>query len=219
MRIAKLYTGGFEVIAFDRAWHGMTGGAAANTYSGGRKGYGPAMAGVLTLPTPYAFRSPFAKNGAYDWQAELDWAFETIDRQSVGRSCRGDHRADRQLRRHHRVARRLCEGAQEEMRRARHPAGDGRSPDRPRPHRHHVRVRARRRDTGHPHALENAGCRPAARGHDHQRRDRAALLREGLPLLHDPCRRSAARRGRRQGHRDRGARQAGRARARRWATT
>lgn len=84
LRLAKLYTGGFEVIAFDRAWHGMTGGAAANTYSGGRKGYGPAMPGVLTLPTPYAFRSPFARNGAYDWQAELDWAFETIDRQSVG---------------------------------------------------------------------------------------------------------------------------------------
>ncbi|MBI3709747.1 MAG: aspartate aminotransferase family protein [Proteobacteria bacterium] len=84
LRLAKLYTGGFEVIAFDRAWHGMTGGAAANTYSGGRKGYGPAMPGVLTIPTPYAYRSPFATNGHYDWQAELDWALDTIDRQSVG---------------------------------------------------------------------------------------------------------------------------------------
>src|SRR5690242_3775582 len=84
LRMAKLATGGFEVVAFDRAWHGMTGGAAANTYSGGRKGYGPAMPGILTIPTPYAYRSPFAANGAYDWKAELDWAFETIDRQSVG---------------------------------------------------------------------------------------------------------------------------------------
>lgn len=84
LRLAKLYTGGFEVVAFDRAWHGMTGGAAANTYSGGRRGYGPAMPGILTIPTPYAYRSPFANNGRYDWQAELAWAFETIDRQSVG---------------------------------------------------------------------------------------------------------------------------------------
>jgi 2,2-dialkylglycine decarboxylase (pyruvate) len=84
LRLAKLYTGGFEVVAFDRAWHGMTGGAAANTYSGGRRGYGPAMPGILTIPTPYAYRSPFASNGRYDWQAELDWAFDTIDRQSVG---------------------------------------------------------------------------------------------------------------------------------------
>jgi 2,2-dialkylglycine decarboxylase (pyruvate) len=84
LKLAKLYTGGFEVIAFDRAWHGMTGGAAANTYSGGRRGYGPAQPGVLTIPTPYAYRSPFAHNGRYDWRAELDWAFETVDRQSVG---------------------------------------------------------------------------------------------------------------------------------------
>ena len=84
LRMAKLATGGFEVVAFDRAWHGMTGGAAANTYSGGRRGYGPAMPGILTIPTPYAYRSPFASNGHYDWQAELEWAFETIDRQSVG---------------------------------------------------------------------------------------------------------------------------------------
>ncbi|HZD26900.1 MAG TPA: aminotransferase class III-fold pyridoxal phosphate-dependent enzyme, partial [Alphaproteobacteria bacterium] len=74
----------FEVVAFDRAWHGMTGGAAANTYSGGRRGYGPAMPGVLTLPTPYAYRSPFRANGTHDWQAELDWGFEIVDRQSVG---------------------------------------------------------------------------------------------------------------------------------------
>jgi 2,2-dialkylglycine decarboxylase (pyruvate) len=84
LRMAKLATGGFEVVAFDRAWHGMTGGAAANTYSGGRRGYGPAMPGILTIPTPYAYRSPFAAGGRYDWRAELDWAFETIDRQSVG---------------------------------------------------------------------------------------------------------------------------------------
>ena len=29
LRMAKTYTGGFEVVAFDRSWHGMTSGAAA----------------------------------------------------------------------------------------------------------------------------------------------------------------------------------------------
>ena len=84
MRMAKLVTGGFEIVAFDRSWHGMTGAASATTFNGGRRGYGPPVPGVLTLPTPHAYRSPFAANGHYDWRAELDWGFETIDRQSVG---------------------------------------------------------------------------------------------------------------------------------------
>ena len=40
LRMAKTYTGGFEIVAFDRSWHGVTGGAAATTYSGGRRGHG-----------------------------------------------------------------------------------------------------------------------------------------------------------------------------------
>ena len=84
IRMAKLATGNFEIVAFDRSWHGMTGGASSATFNGGRVGYGPMTPGVLTLPTPHAYRSPFASNGHYDWQAELDWGFEIIDRQSVG---------------------------------------------------------------------------------------------------------------------------------------
>ena len=34
IRMAKLYTGGFEIVGFDRAWHGMTGGASSTTYTG-----------------------------------------------------------------------------------------------------------------------------------------------------------------------------------------
>src|SRR6476661_2388743 len=56
---AKLYTGNFEVVSFDRSWHGMTSGASGATYSSGRRGYGPAIPGNLTLPTPNAYRSPF----------------------------------------------------------------------------------------------------------------------------------------------------------------
>ena len=84
IKMAKLATGCFEVVAFDRSWHGMTGGASAATFNGGRRGYGAPIPGVLALPTPHAYRSPFASNGTYDWRAELDFGFESIDRQSVG---------------------------------------------------------------------------------------------------------------------------------------
>ncbi|MET0337256.1 MAG: aspartate aminotransferase family protein [Caulobacter sp.] len=83
LRLAKLYTGGYEVVAFDLAWHGMTGAAFPTTFSANRKGYGPPMPGVMALPTPYVYRRP-------DWAGEgfeldmLDYAFELIDRQSVG---------------------------------------------------------------------------------------------------------------------------------------
>ncbi len=84
LRIAKTHTGGFEVVAFDRSWHGVTGGAAATTYSGGRRGHGPTLPGVLALPTPHAYRSPFNRDGDYDWRAELEFGWEMIDRQSSG---------------------------------------------------------------------------------------------------------------------------------------
>ena len=84
LRIAKTHTGGFEVVAFDRSWHGVTGGAAATTYSGGRRGHGPTLPGVLTLPTPHAYRSPFNRDGYYDWRAEFEFGWDMIDRQSTG---------------------------------------------------------------------------------------------------------------------------------------
>ena len=58
VRMAKLYTGGFEVASLTRSWHGLTGGAAALTLAGGRRGYGPPMPGGFALPAPYAYRCP-----------------------------------------------------------------------------------------------------------------------------------------------------------------
>jgi len=84
LRMAKTYTGGFEVVAFDRSWHGVTGGAAAATYSGGRRGHGPTLPGVLTLPTPHAYRSPFNRDGDYHWREEFEFGWDMIDRQSTG---------------------------------------------------------------------------------------------------------------------------------------
>jgi 2,2-dialkylglycine decarboxylase (pyruvate) len=85
LRMAKMTTGGFEVVAFDRSWHGVTGGAGSSTFNGARQGYGPALPGALALPTPDAYRSPFARDGRYDWREELDFGFQMLDRQSVGR--------------------------------------------------------------------------------------------------------------------------------------
>jgi 2,2-dialkylglycine decarboxylase (pyruvate) len=85
LKLAKLYTGKYEIVSFDASWHGMTSGAAAATYSAGRRGYGPPIPGNLTLPTPNAYRSPFRQpDGSYDWRAELDYGFAMIDRQSSG---------------------------------------------------------------------------------------------------------------------------------------
>ncbi|MAG95745.1 MAG: aspartate aminotransferase family protein [Rhodospirillaceae bacterium] len=84
LRMAKTHTGGFEVVAFDRSWHGVTGGAAATTYAGGRRGHGPTVPGVLTLPTPYAYRSPFNRDGDYDWRQEFEFGWDMVDRQSTG---------------------------------------------------------------------------------------------------------------------------------------
>jgi 2,2-dialkylglycine decarboxylase (pyruvate) len=85
IRMAKLVTGGHEVVAFAQSWHGMTGAAASATYSAGRRGYGPAAAGSFVIPAPNAYRPRFTHpDGSNDWQAELDDAFSLIDRQSTG---------------------------------------------------------------------------------------------------------------------------------------
>ena len=57
--MAKLYTGGFEIVGFAQSWHGMTSGAASATYSHGRKGYGPAQVGSLAIPAPNPLRPRF----------------------------------------------------------------------------------------------------------------------------------------------------------------
>ena len=68
-----------------RSWHGVTGGAASNTYSSSRKGYGPPQPGALILPAPDTYRSRFIDDrGVYDWQGELEFGFELVDRQSSG---------------------------------------------------------------------------------------------------------------------------------------
>ncbi len=80
LALAKLYTGGYEVVSFSQSWHGMTSGARSATYSAGRRGYGPPAPGSFAIPAPNPYRSQF---GA-DWRGELDHHFDLVDRQSTG---------------------------------------------------------------------------------------------------------------------------------------
>ncbi|MDQ3104595.1 MAG: aspartate aminotransferase family protein [Actinomycetota bacterium] len=84
LKMAKLFTGRYEVVSFAQSWHGMTAGARAATYSAGRRGYGPPAPGNFAIPAPNPYRSAFAGDGHYDWRSELDFSFDLVDRQSAG---------------------------------------------------------------------------------------------------------------------------------------
>jgi 2,2-dialkylglycine decarboxylase (pyruvate) len=85
LKMARLVTGGWEVVGFSQSWHGMTGGAASATYSAGRRGYGPAAVGSMAIPAPNAYRPRFTTaDGGLDWQRELDDGFDLVDRQTAG---------------------------------------------------------------------------------------------------------------------------------------
>ena len=85
MKMAKCYTGNFEIVAFAASYHGLTQGAGSATYSAGRRRGGPCMPGQLAFPAPYAYRSPFKNpDGSYDWETEIEFGWSMIDRQSVG---------------------------------------------------------------------------------------------------------------------------------------
>lgn len=47
IRLAKIFTGKWEIVGLGQSWHGMTGAAVAAQYHSGRKGYGPPVS-ILT---------------------------------------------------------------------------------------------------------------------------------------------------------------------------
>ncbi|MCU1407872.1 MAG: aspartate aminotransferase family protein [Glaciihabitans sp.] len=85
IKLAKLYTQKHEIVSFDQSYHGSTHAAGAATYSLSRAGYGPLAPGNYIIPTPNPYRSVFRDSeGGHDWQAELDFGFAMVDRQSTG---------------------------------------------------------------------------------------------------------------------------------------
>ncbi|KAI4151507.1 MAG: hypothetical protein LQ340_003463 [Diploschistes diacapsis] len=85
IKLAKTFTGKFEIVGLGMSWHGMTSTALGAQYQSGRKGHGPPMPGNHMLPVPDAYRSIFRNtDGSYDWQTELNYGWSLIDRASCG---------------------------------------------------------------------------------------------------------------------------------------
>lgn len=84
IRVAKLVTGRFEVVALMRGYHGRTGTAFALSSAARqvRRGLGPVMPGVVLVPPPYELRCPFAC-GSCDRRC-WEHSVEVIDRSSTG---------------------------------------------------------------------------------------------------------------------------------------
>jgi 2,2-dialkylglycine decarboxylase (pyruvate) len=56
LRMAKMYTGGYEILVLGGSWHGITGGASSVSMASDRKGYGIPTPGVFVIPEPNAYR-------------------------------------------------------------------------------------------------------------------------------------------------------------------
>lgn len=84
IRMAKLCSGKFEIIALTNSWHGMTAGAWSTTYAAGHKNYGPTMVGSMVLPAPYCYRCPLKKCPETCQYECIDLGFSVIDASSVG---------------------------------------------------------------------------------------------------------------------------------------
>ena len=58
LRMAKMVTGRYEIVALGGSWHGVTGQSASASFASERRGYGPKVPGVSVIPEPYAYRCP-----------------------------------------------------------------------------------------------------------------------------------------------------------------
>jgi len=88
LRMAKMYTDGYEVLVLGGSWHGVTGGAASVSMASDRKGYGVPTPGVFIIPEPNAYRPyiPAATDEAAAL-ANLSLALKLFDMQSAGRGA------------------------------------------------------------------------------------------------------------------------------------
>src|SRR4029079_7394898 len=84
LRMSKLFSGRFEVLALTRSWHGVTAGGSAHTYAARRRGYGPNTPGAFAIPAPYEYRCPIRHcDGNCDCTC-LEAGFELFDQASGG---------------------------------------------------------------------------------------------------------------------------------------
>ena len=103
LRLAKLHTGGYEVLAFAGSWHGLTAGAGSNTYAGAAR-LRAGDARDVRDARPNSYRCPIRHCRDRCDIACLDAGFDAVGRAVGRRAGRGDRRADLERRRHHRSA-------------------------------------------------------------------------------------------------------------------
>jgi len=86
LRMAKMFTGGYEVLAVGGSWHGVTGGTSSISFASDRKGYGVPMAGVFVMPEPNEYR-PYIKglSGEESALTCLELGLKMFDMASTGR--------------------------------------------------------------------------------------------------------------------------------------
>jgi 2,2-dialkylglycine decarboxylase (pyruvate) len=88
LRMAKMYTDGYEVLALGGSWHGITGGASTVSFASDRKGYGVPAPGVFLIPEPNSYR-PYIQAATPEEAAlaNLNLALKMFDMQSSGRGA------------------------------------------------------------------------------------------------------------------------------------
>ncbi|MES2611687.1 MAG: aspartate aminotransferase family protein [Pseudomonadota bacterium] len=86
LRMAKMHTGGYEILAVGGSWHGVTGGTSAVSFASDRKGYGVPVPGVFVMPEPNEYR-PYIKglSGEESALACLEMGLKMYDMASSGR--------------------------------------------------------------------------------------------------------------------------------------
>lgn len=88
LRMAKMYTGGYEVLALGGSWHGITGGAGTVSFASDRRGYGVPTPGVYIIPEPNPYR-PYIPAATFEESAllNLELALKMFDMQSAGKGA------------------------------------------------------------------------------------------------------------------------------------
>ena len=84
LKVAKMFTGRFEVVGLMQGYHGHTGGALSVTFSNRREGYGPLTPGGMAIPTPYCYRCPLHLTFPSCDYACAKIGFDMVDAQTTG---------------------------------------------------------------------------------------------------------------------------------------
>ena len=86
LRMAKMHTGGYEVLAVGGSWHGVTGAASGVSFASDRKNYGVPAPGTFVMPEPNAYR-PYIKAATEEDSALacLELGLTVFDMQSIGK--------------------------------------------------------------------------------------------------------------------------------------